>query len=99
VKVMRIFGAVMIGALLTAAGCETVENVRNDPTNQRREITASSYSLDSCQKKMDELAGKHVEMTGHTQAILVSVHNLGTTPPYICHGVISDGPTSPAAAQ
>jgi hypothetical protein len=48
---------------------------------------------------MDELAGRHVEMTGHTQAILVSVLNLGITPPYICHGVISDGPTSPTAAQ
>lgn len=49
--VVQMFGAVMISTLLGAVGCETVENVRNDPTNQRREITASAYSLDGCQEK------------------------------------------------
>ena len=97
--VTQMFGAVMIGMLLGAVGCETVENVRNDPTNQRRELTASAYSLDGCQEKMDELAEGHVEMTGHTQAILVSVLNFGASPPYICHGVIPEGRTPPAASQ
>ena len=95
--IMQIFGALMIATLPGVWGCGTVENVGNDPANHRRAITASAYSLDGCQEKMDELAGGHVEMTGHTQAILVSVLNFGASPPYVCHGVISDREISPAA--
>jgi len=36
-------------------------------------------TLGDCQEKMDELAGGHVQMTGHTQAVLGSVLNLGIT--------------------
>jgi hypothetical protein len=74
-RTMQKFSALMICTLLAAAGREMFENVRNDPTNHRREINASAYSLDACQERMDELAGINVEMTGHTQAILVSVLN------------------------
>lgn len=81
-----------------AIGCATVESVQSDPANHRRTIVASAYSLDGCQEKMDELAGGHVEMTGHTQLVIVSVLNLGATPSYVCHGVIADGQASPRDA-
>jgi hypothetical protein len=45
---------------------------------------------------MDELAGGHVQMTGHTQAVLGSVLNLGITPAFQCQGIIADTPIAVA---
>jgi hypothetical protein len=86
------YAAVSLILILCVAvlGCETIQNVQNDPVNRRREVSASAYSLGGCQEKMDELVGGHVQMTGHTQAILVSLLNLGLIPWYECHGIIAD---------
>lgn len=84
------------------SGCATRQSVQEDSANHRREVAASAYTLEDCQEKMDELAGGHVQITGHTQTVLLSVLNFGLTPAYQCQGVIADtnaeAPTTAAAA-
>ncbi len=75
---------------VVSVGCATRQVVQEDSANHRREVEASAYTLEGCQEKMDEMAGGHVQMTGHEQAVLVSVLNLGITPPYQCQGIIAD---------
>ena len=85
--------ALALGAL--SFGCATQQFVQDDPANHRRDVSASAYSLDGCQEKMNELAGGQVRMTGHSQQILQSVLNLGVTPFYRCSGIIADATPSP----
>ncbi len=88
--------------LNTVSGCATRQSLQEDAANHRKEVTASAYTLEDCQEKMDELAGGHVQITGHTQTVLLSVLNFGLTPAYQCQGVIADttaaAPTPVAAA-
>ena len=84
--------ALVFGA--TAIGCATQQFIQADPANHRWDASASAYSLDGCQEKMNELAGGPVQMTGHSQQILQSVLNFGVTPFYRCSGTIADAKLS-----
>ena len=61
-------------------------------------VTASGYSLDGCQAKMDELAGTKVQMVGHTDQVGVSAGSLFIIPAYTCRGFVQE-PQTPAPAQ
>lgn len=63
-------------SLVALAGCATVEDEHG------KVVTASADSLQGCQEKLDELAGRHVQM----QQVALS------TTAYICKGVIADAP-------
>jgi hypothetical protein len=80
----------VVGLSAIAVGCSTNQFVQDDPTNHRRDVSASAYSLDGCQEKMNELGGGTVQMTGHSQQILQSILNLGVMPFYRCSGTIAD---------
>jgi hypothetical protein len=73
-----------------AIGCSTNQFVQDDPANHRRDVSASAYTLDGCQEKMNELGGGTVQMTGQSQQILQSILNLGVMPFYRCSGIIAD---------
>jgi hypothetical protein len=89
----------VLGAV-SGSGCATRQGLQDDPANHRKDVAASAYTLGDCQEKMDELAGGHVQMTGHTQAVLGSVLNFGITPAFQCNGIIADTPiaVAPVAA-
>jgi hypothetical protein len=93
IDVKRLCLALALGAM--ACGCATQQFVQDDPANHRRDVSASAYSLEGCQQKMNELAGGQVRITGHSQQILQSALNLGVTPFYRCSGVIPDATASP----
>jgi hypothetical protein len=74
-------------AALIFAGCMTVESVQDDPADNRREVSASGYTLAGCQSRMDELAGTKVQMTGHLSQVAISALNFGLAAPYKCSGI------------
>jgi len=63
-------------SLVAFAGCATVEDEHG------KVVTASADSLQECQGKLDELAGRHVQV----QQVALS------TTAYVCKGVIADAP-------
>jgi hypothetical protein len=61
-------------------------------------VTASGYSLEGCQAKMDQLAGTRVQMVAHTDQVGVSAGSLFVIPAYTCRGFVQES-QMPAPAQ
>jgi hypothetical protein len=81
---------VTLALALALSACSTIQGVENQPAEHRKAVVASGYSLSGCQQNLDQQASGHVEMSYHTDQILMSVLNLGIVPPYYCQGVITD---------
>lgn len=85
-------------ALLALSACTSVQGLEDDPVEHRMVVTASGYSLDRCQAKMDELAGTKVQMVAHTDQVGVSAGSLFIIPAYTCRGLVAE-PQISAPAQ
>ena len=83
-------------AILCLAGCMTVQGISSEPTEHRKVITASAYSLEGCQAKLDESAGRRAEMTEQVSQVGISILSLGLLPSYICRGTVPDAFSSSA---
>jgi hypothetical protein len=62
-------------------------------------VTASGYSLDGCQAKMDQLAGAKVQMVGHTDQVGMSIGSLFIVPAYTCRGFVQQTAEPTATGQ
>jgi len=100
---LNLRNSAILFALLALAGCTTVQGVENDPVEHRMVVTASGYSLDGCQAKMEELAGAKVQMVGHTDQVGMSAGSLFIVPAYTCRGFVQQAqppaPMQTAPAQ
>jgi hypothetical protein len=99
-------------AIPAAAGltCMALSGCTSITGRDSKDWQASAYTLSGCQTKLDNEAGQHVEMTGHSQRIIVSVFNFGIEPAYYCWGPVqqmankvgastADGLTPPTSVQ
>jgi hypothetical protein len=84
-------------ALLALSACTSVQGLENDPAEHRMVVTASGYSLDGCQAKMDQLAGTKVQMVAHIDQVGVSAGSLFIIPAYTCRGFVAETQTSAPA--
>jgi len=88
--------------LCLLAGCTAysfVQGVENDRARHRLVVSASGYTLEGCQARMDELAGTHVQMVEHTDQVAVSILNLLLVPAYTCRGFVQEPPLETAAPE
>jgi hypothetical protein len=96
--VLKLRNLTILLALLALGACTSVQGLENDPAEHRMVVTASGYTLDGCQAKMDELAGTKVQMVGHTDQVGVSAGSLFIIPAYTCRGFVQE-PQAPAPTQ
>jgi hypothetical protein len=98
IGVLKLRNLTVLIALLALGACTSVQGLEHDPAEHRMVVTASGYSLEGCQAKMDQLAGTRVQMVAHTDQVGVSAGSLFIIPAYTCRGFVQES-QMPAPAQ